>query len=383
VHQRLSSLEGRSKRPGDLNLLMCERRSLAGCRLGRSSLIGGPEDAVPAELRAVPFGPRSSGLVRFLSCPRTKSAGERRRGRASGLGYSSFMVRFGPAGWSYRDWKGTVYPQPTARRFDPLAYLARYFPTIEIDSTYYRPPTPSVAATWADRVREVNEDFMFTAKLWRRFTHQRDAGWKGDEIKQAASPLHVLRQRGVLGAVLVQFPWSFRNEERNREWLRDVLAEFQEFPLVVEVRHASWNVPEFFEGLAERGVGFVNVDQPLFRNSITPSMRTTAQVGYVRIHGRNFRDWFRTKAGRDERYNYLYTSSELEPWVARIRTMAANTQDLYAVTNNHYLGKAPVNALMLEAMYSGQKVRAPYQLFNTYREALAPFAEPDAYEEPE
>jgi uncharacterized protein YecE (DUF72 family) len=290
------------------------------------------------------------------------------------------MVRFGPAGWAYPDWKTVVYPAPAPRGFDPLAYLARYFSTVEVDSTFYGPARARVAEGWAERALQENPRFRFSAKLWRRFTHERDLAFTAAEVEATAAAFRALLGKGVLGAVVVQFPWSFRNEEKNREWLRQVLHAFAEFPLVVEVRHLSWNVADFFAGLVERGVGFVNVDQPLFKNSMKPGARATAAVGYVRIHGRNFRDWFRAAAGRDERYDYLYTAEELRPWAERIRTIAESTTDLYAVTNNHFLGKAPANALMLESMFEGQKVRAPPRLFERYEEALAPFAEPDGHE---
>jgi len=288
------------------------------------------------------------------------------------------VVRFGPAGWAYRDWKGVVYPEHAPKGFDPLAYLARYFSTLEIDSTFYAPARVKVAEGWAERSAKENPRFRFTAKLWRRFTHEREIAFTAAEVEQTSAPFRALRDQGALGAVVVQFPWSFRNEERSREWLGDVLTAFSELPLVVEVRHLSWNTPDFFEGLAERGVGFVNVDQPLFKNSMKPDARATAAVGYVRIHGRNFRDWFRAAAGRDERYDYLYTSEELRPWADRIRTIAESTTDVYAVTNNHFLGKAPANALMLESMFAGEKVRAPPQLYERYEEVLAPFAEPES-----
>ena len=99
--------------------------------------------------------------------------------------------------------------------------------------------------------------------------------------------------------------------------LHDVVTAFAGLPLVVEVRHASWNTRDFYEALVERGVGIVNIDQPMFKNSIRPSAKATSTVGYVRVHGRAYRDWFRKAATRDERYDYLYTAKELAPWVER------------------------------------------------------------------
>src|SRR5215467_14938818 len=82
------------------------------------------------------------------------------------------IVRIGPAGWSYKDWEGIVYPQKPGKSFDPLEYLARFFDTIEINSSFYRPPVPSTTKSWAKRVA-ANKQFAFTAKLHRLFTHER------------------------------------------------------------------------------------------------------------------------------------------------------------------------------------------------------------------
>ncbi len=284
------------------------------------------------------------------------------------------MLRVGPAGWDYKDWAGIVYPDPKPRGFDPLSYLSRYFDTIEINSTFYRPVEGRVASGWAKRV-EANRRFRFTAKLWRRFTHEREAAWARDEVRATREGLEALVDAGKLGAVLLQFPWSFRNDARSREWLDDLFRAFRGLPLVLEVRHLSWNVPEVYESLTSQGVGFVNIDQPLFRNSIRPSATATAPTGYVRIHGRNYKDWFREKAGRDARYDYLYSADELAPWAERTQSLARapRVKDVYVVANNHFVGKAPANALMLKSMLTGKPVDAPPALVQRYGEALAPF----------
>jgi uncharacterized protein YecE (DUF72 family) len=285
------------------------------------------------------------------------------------------MVRIGPAGWDYPDWLGTVYPKPRPKDFDALVYLAGYFKTIEINSTFYRPPALQVAKSWAQRVSG-EKDFRFTAKLWKRFTHERATAWTKAEVKDTRAGFDALAHADRLGAVLLQFPWSFRRTDDNQEWLGDLFQAFAGLPLVLEVRHASWAGGDVLEWLTESAVGLVNVDQPLFKNSLKPSSHATAPVGYVRLHGRNFRDWFRKAAGRDERYDYLYSAKDLEPWAKRIGELAAQTEDTYAVTNNHRNGQAPVNAEMLESMIEGHKVLAPPDLFARYQSVLAPYATP-------
>ncbi len=285
------------------------------------------------------------------------------------------MIRFGPAGWDYPDWAGKVYPKPKPKAFDPLRYIAGYFQTVEINSTFYRPPSPAVARAWAKRVED-HRDFRFTAKLWRRFTHERAEAWKREEVDAVRAGLDPLAEAGRLGALLLQFPWSFRNQEQNREWLRDLVRAFEAYPLVVEVRHVSWNEPDFYAELARGRVGIVNLDQPMFRNSLPPSARATSSVGYIRVHGRNYKDWFRKAAGRDERYDYLYSAAELKPWAERTVALAQepNVTDVYAVNNNHFAGQAVANALMLEAQVTGEKVKVPEALLEAYPKELRPLA---------
>jgi uncharacterized protein YecE (DUF72 family) len=292
-------------------------------------------------------------------------------------------IRVGPAGWSYADWNGIVYPKPKPKGFDPLVYLSRYFDTIEINSTFYRPVSVAIAKTWVAKVRP-QRDFKFTAKLSRRFTHERKEAWTKDELRETRSGFDALAGEGVLGAVLVQFPWSFRRTDENREWLDDVLTAFTRLPLVVEVRHASWDTPEFFTELLERGVGFVNVDQPLFGKSIPPSARATAAVGYIRVHGRNYKNWFRKSASTLERYDYMYKPEELKKWATRAQEVANSevVREVFVVTNNHARGKAPANALMIQSLLTKEKVDAPPTLVASYTQELAPFVRKAAVSEP-
>lgn len=195
------------------------------------------------------------------------------------------LIRVGPAGWSYPDWEGTVYPKHGSK-FDHLAYLASFFDTIEINSPFYRIPPVSHAKSWVRRV-EHNPDFRFTTKVFRGFTR-------------------------------------FLNEQ---------------------------------------GVGFVNLDQPLFNDSVRPAATVTGPVAYARFHGRNYEKWFAHQESW-ERYNYLYTEAELEPWVQRIDAMAKE-QETYVITNNHFRGQAVVNAGELKRAL-GQDGKVPPQLREVY-----------------
>ncbi len=253
-------------------------------------------------------------------------------------------IRIGPAGWSYADWKGIVYPESAPKGFRPLEFLTQYFDTAEVNSTFYRPPDAGQARGWVAQTSG-NSRFKFTAKLWQRFTHERNTWPDEEDVRVYCDGIAPLAEADRLGAILVQFPWSFRRTPENRQWLARVIDAFNAFPIVVEVRHTTWDEPEFYEGLRERAVTFCNIDQPTLRDCVAPSEAVTAPVGYVRLHGRNAENWFRDGIPPYERYNYLYSPDELKPWTNRIRSIQELAQDTYVVTNNHYRGQAIVNAL--------------------------------------
>ncbi len=273
---------------------------------------------------------------------------------------SDAKIRVGVAGWSYTDWEGVVYP-PHGSKFDELAYLASFFDTIEINSPFYRIPPPSHAKSWVRRVG-FNTDFKFTTKVFRGFTHD-PAPLAGADVKAFRNYLDPLAQSGRLGALLLQFPWSFKNTPESQEKLEALFRAFADYPKALEVRHASFQNDEFFRFLDEQGVGFVNVDQPLFHDSVKPAEVTTGPLGYVRFHGRNYEKWFAHEESW-ERYNYLYSKDELAPWIGRIERMAKN-KDTYVITNNHFRGQAVVNAANLKEAL-GQSGKLPPQLREVY-----------------
>lgn len=270
------------------------------------------------------------------------------------------QIRVGPAGWSYKDWEGTVYP-PHGSKFDHLAYLASFFDTIEINSPFYRIPPPTHAKSWVRRVAD-NPNFKFTTKVFRGFTHD-DAAIADADVTAFRNYLDPLADANRLGAVLLQYPWSFKNSEESRDKLSALFDAFDGYPLALEVRHSTFQNEEFLQFLNEHDVAWVNVDQPLFHDSVKPSDAMTGPLAYARLHGRNYEKWF-AHGETWERYNYLYTKAELEPWVERVKTMAS-AKETYVVTNNHFRGQAIVNAVDLEASL-GMDARMPPQLKETY-----------------
>ena len=275
------------------------------------------------------------------------------------------IVRVGPAGWSYPDWNGIVYPPRMPKGPHPLSLLCKHFDTVEINSSFYRPPNPRHCESWVEKVAE-NPHFKFTAKLWERFSHKRTTEPSQKDIEVYRAGIEPLHDAGKLGALLVQFPWSFKRTPKERLWLARVLDAFPEYPLAVELRHASWDRPAVYEGFRERGVAFCNIDQPLFDDSLGPAAKVTAPVAYIRLHGRNHADWFREDADRNDRYNYLYSEEELRPWIDRIESIRKQAEEIYTITNNHYRGQAVVNAFEIQAMLGKRPSALPEHLVDQY-----------------
>jgi len=271
----------------------------------------------------------------------------------------------GTAGWSYDDWEGVVYPERKDRGFHPLIFLAQYINIVEINSTFYRPPAIHISLSWIKKV-ENYPDFLFSVKLHQIFTHKRK-GFTQKDVDDFKLGIEPLRARERLASILIQFPWSFANTISHNEYLITLFKSFSDYPLSVEVRHSSWNNSSFYKLLAEYKVCFCNIDQPIFRNSIQPSsLNTNPQFSYVRLHGRNYKNWFKQDAGRDERYNYLYTKEELEEWIKRIKDLGNQSSKVFVITNNHYRGQALANALQIKNMITGEKLDIPYLLLKQY-----------------
>src|SRR6266699_2337491 len=264
------------------------------------------------------------------------------------------QIRIGTAGWSYKDWEGIFYPSGMQRnRLHPLEYLARFFDTTEINTSFYGPIKPELAKVWCRKVAAVNPRFLFTAKLYRAFTHSPMAVMEPtsaatirptdeDELRTREG-LDAIANEGRLGALLIQFPVSFKNTSLNREYLDRLLRQFIEYSCVVEVRHSSWNDAETLASFAQKNVGFCNIDQPVLGQSLAPTEHVTASIAYVRLHGRNYDHWFVDQGfdsdNRNDRYNYLYSASELAGWKERIAHVAEQAQITYVITNNYFEGK--------------------------------------------
>ncbi len=251
------------------------------------------------------------------------------------------MILIGTSGYSYADWKGFFYPPQTAER-DFLEYYARHFNVCELNFTYYQIPSPR---TFERMIEKSGGKVEFVAKAHQSITHGRDAGIEG--ITRFGKALEPLWRAKLLGGILLQFPFSFRSEKINYEYVRRLRDSFADLPLVAEFRKRSWIKERTFDFLRELNVGFCNVDEPQLPGLMPPTAETTSEIGYFRFHGRNQAKWWEHQ-DQAERYDYLYTEEELREWVPRIRKVESKTKKTYVFTNNHFQAQAVKNAGMLK-----------------------------------
>jgi uncharacterized protein YecE (DUF72 family) len=255
--------------------------------------------------------------------------------------------RIGTSGWSYPpssgpgSWTGVFYP---LSRTDELKFYSRYFNSVEINSTFYRPCAAKTAENW---VKRTPDHFEFTVKAWQQFTHKKDL-WVPSDIDQFKEGVAPLVEAGKLGCLLFQFPASFRSTPEGIERLKALLARFPECRKAVELRHRSWN--ESLGVLEEFGAVPAFIDEPKFRDSIRQDVAPFGTVLYVRFHGRQAEKWWHHEH-RNERYDYLYKPEEIRPYAVRLKEVVAEKaiQQAYIFFNNHPNAKAVANAVMLRA----------------------------------
>jgi uncharacterized protein YecE (DUF72 family) len=270
-------------------------------------------------------------------------------------------VYFGIAGWTYPDWEGVVYPE---KKVDELAYVSSFVDTIEINSTFYRPPSERNSDSWLKRTED-KQDFFFTAKLNRDFTHE--GKFDPEIVKQFHKGFEPLVKAKKMRHLLAQFKWDFADSASNRKLLQRIVEAFgNTFHIVAEVRHMSWQQPQATEWLDSLGLNLCNLDYPLSSTAFTGDAADTGKDGYFRLHGRNAKSWFSKGAGRDEVYNYYYKPPELAQIGQRIDKLSESLRSLTVIGNNHYRGAELANVLELKALMTGNKVDIPAALLKTY-----------------
>lgn len=279
---------------------------------------------------------------------------------------ASSSIRIGLAGWSFTDWDGVLYPAPRSKRFQQLEHVASYYDLAEINTSFYHSLKPEVSRMWLHQVAH-NSRFRFTAKLNRGFTHDRLL--VEDEAAEFAAGLRPLKEAGKLGALLMQFPWSFRFTEENREWVIKLRRAFHEFPLVAEMRHESWASEEALGMFIDYHIGFANIDQPAHVKAMPPTSFLTSPVGYVRLLGRSSANWmaeYSKAPSPAARHDYLYSPAQLEQWKARIQRVASFANETYVVFANDARAQSAVNALQMRHLLESRQQAAPAELQRHY-----------------
>jgi uncharacterized protein YecE (DUF72 family) len=262
----------------------------------------------------------------------------------------------GTSGWSYPKgegtWTGYFYPKG---KVNELEYYSQFFNTVEINSSFYRPPNVGYVYNW---VKRVPKDFVFTVKLWQKFTHPKmykeatgeDAVIIQEDVDLFERSIDPLVKYDKLGALLAQFPPSFKNDGYGQHMLTGIINKFAQYRLAVELRHVSWSDDKnTAQLLKENNVSWVQIDEPKFKTSIAEEMPITSDMAYFRFHGRNAEMWW--KGDTETRYNYLYSANEISELTEKVKAAAEQTKLLFAFFNNHWRGYAPRNAVdMMRAM---------------------------------
>lgn len=245
-------------------------------------------------------------------------------------------IRIGTSGYSFDDWRGHFYPQQIERG-KMLDFYVTQFPTVEINSTYYRIPHPRVME---NLVRKASEGFDFMVKVPQSFTHRRTD--LNPDLAAFADSIRPMIEADVLAGLLAQFPGSFRYSPEALDHLKVCRDAVAPRPLFVEFRHNGWVTRSVYDFLKAEKIGYVCVDEPQIGSLLKPDVFATTGTGYVRLHGRNGAKWH---TGGPERYNYSYSDAELDEWRQKIAILKEKVSRLYVYFNNCYEAKAAANAL--------------------------------------
>lgn len=296
----------------------------------------------------------------------------------------------GTCGYSYaglppNGWSGVFYPKVGRRRVDELEFYAGHFNCVEINSTFYRPASVAMARGW---LTKTPAGFIFTAKVWQKFTHptqlgsdsnQRGAKWKAfdkTDVARFSEGIAPLVEARRLGALLFQFPASFVCDPANVERLESTLANFAMAPKVVELRHKSWSDrrDETEALLGKFNATWAFIDEPKFPSSLHQELAAQVELNYLRLHGRNREKWWRHDSTW-ERYDYFYQPDNIRRLAAKLKQLGAQapTAKSYVFFNNHARGQAVANALMLKLALGLDAGAAPPDSLAKAFPALADF----------
>ncbi len=269
-------------------------------------------------------------------------------------------VRLGTCSWADDGLVKRWYPRGVSSPAARLAYYAERFDTVEVDSPFYRLPSPETAAKWAERTPD---GFVFHAKASKAMTGHEEADREQafGEFREALAPLE---QAAKLRGVLLQYPPRFTKSKEAMEELKAVAPLLDPLVPLVEFRHRSWvdedERADTFSFLERYRLAYVSVDSPRGRASnILPRIAAaTHPVAYVRFHGRNWRTWNLKGRTSAERFDWLYDRAELEDWVEPLGELAGQAEEVYAMFNNNRYDYAPRSAQLLRELLDEREIPA-------------------------
>lgn len=261
-------------------------------------------------------------------------------------------LRVGTCAWGDHE---EFYPAGL-KAADRLAYYARYFPIVEVDSTFYALQPRRNFQGWAEKTPP---GFVFNVKAYGAMTRHHREPRPGEEdlrevFKRFAHAVEPLQESGKLRALHFQFPPWFTVRGENIEWLHLCRNFFPHNLLAVEFRHRSWFAdPERTAAtlglLRELQAAHVIVDEPQLGSGSIPQVMaaTVRQLALVRFHGRNARTWYIKGEKSADRFDYLYSREELAGFIAPVRALADEVEEVHLLMNNNRANYAVRNALDL------------------------------------
>jgi len=250
----------------------------------------------------------------------------------------------GTSGYDYDTWKGGFYPEKLAKtKF--LEFYSQQFNSVEINGTYYRPPT----SQQMERMKERSSGRLkFTIKANKEITHALDKSQYQPLVASFKTALEPLINDKLLLCVLVQFPESFHYEPDERIYLDLLLKEMKDIPVVVEFRNSKWQNDIVYNALRKRGVGWCITDEPKLKNLMKLDYVMTSDICYMRFHGRNAKNWY--SGNNETRYEYLYSDDELREFVEPIKYLLQRARVVQLFFNNHAKSYATINAKKIELL---------------------------------
>lgn len=256
------------------------------------------------------------------------------------------QILMGTGSYSNDDWVGLLYPEGT-KKTDYLSVYAQHYNAVKINSSFYNIPGEKAFAGMA---RRAQGRLMFSVKLHQTFTHAR--GYDGNDLERMLKSPEPLRQEGILGPFLAQFPYSFHRTLENRKYLWELAQGFSGEQLALELRHGSWDRDEVREGFGEHGLIWVSPDYPRLEGMTDSILRSSGKTAYLRLHGRNNATWWEGKDAA-ERHDHRYTPPELEGIGAEISELQG-VDTLWVIFNNTTKGHALYNIQMLKVLLEGR-----------------------------